>query len=714
MDHELPNQELIKCVVVGDSSVGKTRLIVARATGQVMSRNLLTQTHVPSVWAIDQYHRCQQVLENSWETIDGVRVSLRLWDTFGDHEKDRRFAYNGADVIVLCFSIADPISLANVKRVWAVEINRVCPRTPVILCGTKNDLRSSDIQLLMKDRSKFSHHCSRHRLFDPKNVLMPSYGRQTAKDIGAYYYETSSYTQYGITEVFNSAIRAALIHRRHHRFLHSNLRKVQCPLLQAPYLPDKPREPHVHIPDSTFVQEIGNLLNDTSCADVVFLVQDQFIVAHKIVLIAASDTFQQLFMMDLSEQLDSKPSSSTTILPALQEASLPPPPPDSLQYINAKNKPTTQVLLSSLDSKTATMDNTCLTDSVLSSSLTNSDKLFSDPETRTKSFSLLNTIQNPLGKTLDHEAFHSILLRQTKDPITGKLLLQHYVVLKPEITPDAFRIVLEFLYKGSLSSEVSLTDVSTASKLLGIGDLTRLVVNIMNDLHYLNQPISDAFIAQRTTKLCDVFFMKDMLIKVDDGVVVTHKSILMARCDPMLAMLGGHFRESSSSEVAIEGFGKETFSALLEYLYTDSCSPLCYQEAMNVIELANFLCLPRLVVIMEDMVIKVLKETFEKSKNDKQMQKEIARVTLETINRAKLHNAHQLRLWCCHQTSMNFELVQKMKLICEVNSEDRGCLEHNRWPPVYYITEKDYYDKCLKESTCAPDPRSKKHKGCLK
>ncbi len=35
----------------------------------------------------------QQVLERSWEVVDGVNVSLRLWDTFGDHEKDRRFAY---------------------------------------------------------------------------------------------------------------------------------------------------------------------------------------------------------------------------------------------------------------------------------------------------------------------------------------------------------------------------------------------------------------------------------------------------------------------------------------------------------------------------------------------------------------------------------------------------------------------------------------------
>ena len=34
-----------------------------------------------------------QVLERSCEVIDGVNVSLRLWDTFGYHDKDRRFAY---------------------------------------------------------------------------------------------------------------------------------------------------------------------------------------------------------------------------------------------------------------------------------------------------------------------------------------------------------------------------------------------------------------------------------------------------------------------------------------------------------------------------------------------------------------------------------------------------------------------------------------------
>lgn len=42
---------------------------------------------------ISKLKHLNQVLERSCEVVDGVNVSLRLWDTFGDHDKDRRFAY---------------------------------------------------------------------------------------------------------------------------------------------------------------------------------------------------------------------------------------------------------------------------------------------------------------------------------------------------------------------------------------------------------------------------------------------------------------------------------------------------------------------------------------------------------------------------------------------------------------------------------------------
>lgn len=61
LDYERPNVETIKCVVVGDNAVGKTRLICARACNATLTQYQLLATHVPTVWAIDQYRVCQEV-----------------------------------------------------------------------------------------------------------------------------------------------------------------------------------------------------------------------------------------------------------------------------------------------------------------------------------------------------------------------------------------------------------------------------------------------------------------------------------------------------------------------------------------------------------------------------------------------------------------------------------------------------------------------------
>lgn len=78
MDYERPNVETIKCVVVGDNAVGKTRLICARACNATLTQYQLLATHVPTVWAIDQYRVCQEVsihlylLDNLHKTVMGV------------------------------------------------------------------------------------------------------------------------------------------------------------------------------------------------------------------------------------------------------------------------------------------------------------------------------------------------------------------------------------------------------------------------------------------------------------------------------------------------------------------------------------------------------------------------------------------------------------------------------------------------------------------
>jgi Rho-related BTB domain-containing protein 1/2 len=240
MDNEQPHQELVKCVVVGDTAVGKTRLICARACNKQVSLAQLLATHVPTVWAIDQYRIYKDVLERSWEVVDSVNVSLRLWDTFGDHEKDRRFAYGRSDVVLLCFSVNNPVSLRNCRLMWFPEIRRFCPSTPVLLVGCKNDLR-----YMYRDEAYLSYFRDRSpfvRATRKSDLVMPDEARDVARELGLYYYETSVLTYYGVNEVFENAIRAALIARRQQRFWMTNLKKVQRPLLQVIYVDTGPTD----------------------------------------------------------------------------------------------------------------------------------------------------------------------------------------------------------------------------------------------------------------------------------------------------------------------------------------------------------------------------------------------------------------------------------------------------------------------------------------
>ncbi|KAF3850962.1 hypothetical protein F7725_012734 [Dissostichus mawsoni] len=218
-DYERPNVETIKCVVVGDNAVGKTRLICARACNATLTQYQLLATHVPTVWAIDQYRVCQEVLERSRDVVDEVSVSLRLWDTFGDHHKDRRFAYGRSDVVVLCFSLANPNSLRHVRTMWFPEIKHFCPRTPIILVGCQLDLRYADLDAVNRARRPLA------KPIKPTDILPPERGHEVAKELGIPYFETSIVAQFGVKDVFDNAIRAALISRRHLQFWKSHLKR---------------------------------------------------------------------------------------------------------------------------------------------------------------------------------------------------------------------------------------------------------------------------------------------------------------------------------------------------------------------------------------------------------------------------------------------------------------------------------------------------------
>ena len=66
---------------------------------------------------------------------------------------------------------------------------------------------------------------------------------------------------------------------------------------------------------------------------------------------------------------------------------------------------------------------------------------------------------------------------------------------------------------------------------------------------------------------------------------------------------------------------------------------------------------------------------------------------------AQYHNAPQLAAWCLHFMATNYndlckESGKEMKLL---DDETLKYLEENRWPPVWYLKEQDYYERSMKQ-----------------
>ncbi|XP_029675696.1 rho-related BTB domain-containing protein 1 isoform X3 [Formica exsecta] len=672
MDNEQPHQELVKCVVVGDTAVGKTRLICARACNKHVSLSQLLTTHVPTVWAIDQYRIYKDVLERSWEVVDNVNVSLRLWDTFGDHEKDRRFAYGRSDVVLLCFSITNPVSLRNCKVMWYPEIRRFCPQTPVLLVGCKNDLRymyrDETYLSYFRDRSPFV------RATRKSDLVMPDQARAVARELGVCYYETSVFTYYGVNEVFENSIRAALIARRQQRFWMTNLKRVQRPLLQAPFCPPKPVPPEVCLAASTYEENMKSLWTRPVHTDVTLIAGNCTFLAHRCLLAAASPAFHRLFSMELSHELTPRSSSESSMVYA-----------SSIRvWEQLKRRSSFQVL--------PTVDNQRKT--------------------------------NGATRELNHPAFQNIRICLTENA-NGVQQPMTVVTLSKLITPQAMQQCLQFIYTGSLDKRYHdlqtapiglLLEIRQAAEFLELPQLLMVLGSIQTREQFVNNDLNNRYkqvVRQRLEDIClEQGLFADVMFELDDGSVPAHKAILTARCDVMKAMFSGDFRESSAKVIVFPGVREYTFHKLLCYLYTDEVPAISSARCLNLLELANRLCLQRLVNLVESRVIEDLDRLSQNEGND------AVENCLRLLEPCKLHNADQLADWCMNHLCVNYNKLCKMspRSVRLLHPENQEYLNEHRWPPVWYLKDYDYYQKCLAEQDRENKPtlkRNRNQSGCL-
>lgn len=174
----------IKCVLVGDGSVGKTCLLISYTTNKFPSE------YVPTVF--DNY--AVTVL------IGSEPHTLGLFDTAGqeDYDRLRPLSYHQTDVFLVCFSVVRPSSFENVKHKWVPEIAHHCPKAPYLLVGTQSDLRDEPSTLAKLARKK-------------QKPITPEMAEKMSRDLkAARYVECSALTQKGLKNVFDEAIMTAL------------------------------------------------------------------------------------------------------------------------------------------------------------------------------------------------------------------------------------------------------------------------------------------------------------------------------------------------------------------------------------------------------------------------------------------------------------------------------------------------------------------------
>ena len=130
---------MIKALLIGDSTVGKTSII-----GKYLDKNFSDKTK--NTVGID--------FKNIKLTIDDENIWLQLWDTAGQ-EKYRSMTtsyYRGVNIIIIVFDVTNKISFEHVKD-WIDNINNFAKMNVIkILVGNKIDL--NDLRVISFDDGK--------------------------------------------------------------------------------------------------------------------------------------------------------------------------------------------------------------------------------------------------------------------------------------------------------------------------------------------------------------------------------------------------------------------------------------------------------------------------------------------------------------------------------------------------------------------------------
>lgn len=173
-------QEAVKLTVVGDGATGKTSLLWNYTTDQAYT------TYEPTIFDTMQ---CNVMYKDK-------PMLLNLFDSCGqeDYSNLRVLTYPQTQVFVLLYSVISPHSFDNISTVWLPEVRKHCPDVPILLVGSKVDLRE-DPGVVQK--------LTAHGL----KPVTPEEGRLKAEALGCDgFIEVCSMNGFNVRECFTKAL----------------------------------------------------------------------------------------------------------------------------------------------------------------------------------------------------------------------------------------------------------------------------------------------------------------------------------------------------------------------------------------------------------------------------------------------------------------------------------------------------------------------------
>lgn len=177
---ELPQAEF-KVVMLGDSSAGKTSLVLRFAEGYYRD--------IPRASTVGAFFITKRI-----QTNNGITCKIQIWDTAGQPQF-RAMApmyYKTAAAAILCYDVTSEKSY-RVMRDWLDELHRTIPAGQIVIAiaPTKYDL--------LKDNGQLS-----------STVVPLSETEELANALGAIFVETSAKDNDGISTLFQQVAERVL------------------------------------------------------------------------------------------------------------------------------------------------------------------------------------------------------------------------------------------------------------------------------------------------------------------------------------------------------------------------------------------------------------------------------------------------------------------------------------------------------------------------